>query len=186
MKLFFRRILILSIVYIVMIAFSSNCIAFPLPTFDIKRIAENVKKTSNQITEIKQEVESNLQIAREIQNGGYGAAAGDLFAKASNGDYGRFGENVKIVKASFKKKEAETLEKSQIEEENKAVAKKVAEEKAEEQLVKNEKAEAAAKEQTEKNLETKKKNIFNKILTDSNKTKAYNWLKTSTLLNKQK
>ena len=73
----------------------------PLPSIDFSRIAENVKKTISQVTEIKAEIDSNLMILREIQNGGYGAAAGMLFSKIERGDYDRLTGNVKGLKESY-------------------------------------------------------------------------------------
>lgn len=73
----------------------------PLPSFDFTRISENVKKTINQVMEIKAEIDSNLMILREIQNGGFAAAAGMLFAKIENGDYDRLGGNIKGLKESM-------------------------------------------------------------------------------------
>ena len=73
----------------------------PLPSIDFSRIAENVKKVVNQVTEIKAEIDSNLMIIREIQNGGYAAAAGMLFSKIERGDYDKLGRNVKGLKESY-------------------------------------------------------------------------------------
>ena len=74
--------------------------AFPLPTLDISRIKTAVQNTMHAVQEIKQEIESNLRIIQEIQNGGYMAAAGDLFGKIQNGDYDRFGQNFKTIQFS--------------------------------------------------------------------------------------
>ncbi len=73
----------------------------PLPSIDFSRIAENVKKTISQVTEIKAEIDSNIMILREIQNGGYAAAAGMLFSKIERGDYDRLGRNVKGVSENY-------------------------------------------------------------------------------------
>lgn len=85
---------------LMIISVSGKCIAFPLPTADIKRIGSSVQVAMQQVMQIKQEIESNLAIAKEIQNGGYAAAAGDLFAKVQNGDYDRFGNNLKGLQDS--------------------------------------------------------------------------------------
>ena len=79
----------------------------PLPSFDFSRISENVKKTINQVMEIKAEIDSNLMILREIQNGGFAAAAGMLFAKIENGDYDRLGGNITGLKESMEVNAAE-------------------------------------------------------------------------------
>ena len=71
--------------------------AFPLPSLDISRIKTAIENTMHAVQEIKQEIESNIQIIKEIQNGGFMAAAGDLFGKIQAGDYDRFGQNLKAV-----------------------------------------------------------------------------------------
>lgn len=76
--------------------------AFPLPTLDISRITTAVQNTMHAVQEIKQEIESNLRIIQEIQNGGFMAAAGDLFGKIQNGDYDRFGQNLKAIRSNTK------------------------------------------------------------------------------------
>lgn len=73
----------------------------PLPTYDIKRVAQTVQNTALQISEIKMEVESNLNIVREISNGGFGTAALDLFGKIQGGAYDRFGHNLTDLKSSL-------------------------------------------------------------------------------------
>ncbi|MBQ9271962.1 MAG: hypothetical protein IJ218_06840 [Alphaproteobacteria bacterium] len=85
---------------LMIISIAGKSMAFPLPTADIKRIASSVQVAMNQALQIKQEIESNLLIVKEIQNGGYAAAAGDLFAKVQNGDYDRFGNNLKGLQES--------------------------------------------------------------------------------------
>ena len=56
---------------VLMITFGAEkAMAFPLPTFDLKRIATSIRDAAYQIMEIKQEVDSNLKIIKEIVNGG--------------------------------------------------------------------------------------------------------------------
>ncbi len=102
MKKHANKLMILALASMMLTAVPRTANALiPLPSIDFSRIAENVKKTINQITEIKAEIDSNLMILREIQNGGYGAAAGMLFSKIERGDYDRLTGNIKGLKESY-------------------------------------------------------------------------------------
>ena len=90
----------------IMITFcAEKAMAFPLPTFDLKRIASGLIEAYYQVMEIKQEVDSNLRTIKEIVNGGYGAAAKDLFTSLKDGDFDRFGNSLYSMK-SYAKQEA--------------------------------------------------------------------------------
>lgn len=86
---------LITVLSFVIISIAGESLAYPLPTNDVKRIASSVQTVANQAVQIKQEYENNMKIVQEIQNGGYAAAAGDLFGKIQNGDYDRFGDNLK-------------------------------------------------------------------------------------------
>lgn len=159
------RMGLITILILVIISVAGKCWAFPLPTADIKRIGSSIQVTMQQVMQIKQEIESNLHIIEEIQNGGYAAAAGDLFAKIQNGDYDRFGDNLKGLKSSTydathsaqkvkERKEKEEAERK--ERERKALEK-----------------EKAAKEKGDAVAEETHKSFFNR---------AYNWVKDNRLV----
>ena len=80
---------------------AENASAFPLPTQDLSRLAQSAKTTKLQIDEIYQEYQSNMHIIKQIQNGGYAAAARELFGKIQNGDYDRYGGMVKNLGVSL-------------------------------------------------------------------------------------
>lgn len=67
----------------------AKAFGIPLLSYDIPRVAENVQKITTMVMQVKAEVESHIQIIKQIQHGGFGAAAGMLFAKIENGDYER-------------------------------------------------------------------------------------------------
>ena len=93
-----QRTGLITVLTFMIISIAGESLAFPLATNDIKRVAASVQTTANQAVQIKQEYDSNMKIIKEIQNGGYAAAAGDLFGKIQNGDYDRFGDNLKNTK----------------------------------------------------------------------------------------
>lgn len=155
---------LITVFAIMIISFAGKALAFPLPTGDIKRIGSSVQVAMQQVMQIKQEVESNLNIIKEIQNGGYAAAAGDLFAKIQNGDYDRFGENLTGLKDS-------TYDATHN-------AQKVKERK--------EKQEAERKQKEQEALEKEKiaREKGEKVVEESNKSffgRAYNWIKDNRL-----
>lgn len=143
-----------------------KCMAYPLPTHDMKRIGSSVQVGMQQVTQIKQEIESNMHIIQEIQNGGYAAAAGDLFAKVQNGDYDRFGNNLKGLKDSS----YAATHSAQAVEERKIKQQAERERKEKENLEKNAKA---AEKGAEVAAETHKK------ANESFFGRAYNWVKNN-------
>ena len=87
------------IILTIMIAgFANKALAFPLPTMDFQKLGSNVRIVAQQVREIKTEIESNINIVKEIQHGGFGAAVGDLFGKIQNGSYDRFGNNLQNIR----------------------------------------------------------------------------------------
>ena len=78
----------------------------PLLSYDIPRVAENVKKISATVQQVKAEVDSHRQIIKQIQQGGFGAAAGMLFAKVENGDYDRLFGSFSALGADWKANKA--------------------------------------------------------------------------------
>lgn len=166
MVLNIRKLGLITGVALVIISVGGKCAAYPLSTTDIKRIGSSVHVAMQQVMQIKQEIESNLHIVKEIQNGGYAAAAGDLFAKVQNGDYDRFGNNLKGLKTS-------TYDATHS---AKAVEERKAKEKAEREQKEKEILEANAKAEKEGNAvaaETHKK---------ANKSffgRAYDWVKNN-------
>lgn len=89
-----------AILALVIISVAGKAWAYPVPTIDFKRIISSVQVTMNQTMQIKQEVESNINIVKEAQNTGYAAAAGDLFTKVQDGELDRFGNDLKGFKES--------------------------------------------------------------------------------------
>ncbi len=94
-------IMTLAAVMIVTTAKPANAL-IPLPSLDFGRISGTITKTMNQVMEIKNEIMSNYEIIQDLQRGGYGAAAGKLFAKVENGDYDRLTGNIKGFGESMK------------------------------------------------------------------------------------
>ena len=80
---------------------SSKAYAFgiPLMSFDMKRIIDSARIIMQQVMIIKQEIDSNLAIIQEIQNGGFANAGAMIFSKIQNGDYDRFGNALSTVKS---------------------------------------------------------------------------------------
>lgn len=156
---------LLTVVVLVIISVAGKVWAFPLPTADIKRIGSSIQVAMQQVMQIKQEVESNLNIIKEIQNGGYATAAGDLFAKIQNGDYDRFGDNLKGLKNST----YDATHSAQKVKERKEKEEAKRQEKEKEALEK----EKAAKEKGEEVAKQSHKSFFNR---------AYSWVKDNRLV----
>ncbi len=152
-----------------LLGFCGNCFAFPLPTLDIKRIGQSLKQTKLMVDQYKQEVESNLQIVKQIQNGGYAAAAGALFGKIANGDYDRFGSMYQDLSANLKTGALETKAVFANKEYRKEINKELAEEDAKRKEAAAEQAKAAAGKLTDSNVESYK---------ESKWKKSYNWIKS--------
>ena len=151
-----------------LLGFCGNCFAFPLPTLDIKRIGQSLKQTKLMVDQYKQEVESNLQIVKQIQNGGYAAAAGALFGKIANGDYDRFGSMYKDIGANLKTAATSTQAAFAKKAKREEIHKKMAEKEAKRKVEAAEKAKAAAAKLTSDNVESYK---------ESKWKKSYNWIK---------
>lgn len=142
--------------------------AFPLPTMDMTRLAQSAKTVKLQIDQVQQEIESNLHIIKQIQNGGYAAAARELFGKVQNGDYDRFGALVKNlgVNLEISAKSAQALASNR--EKRKEINLGLAEAEARRKQAAAEKAKAQAEAAVNENVEQAKKSGFNR---------AYNWAK---------
>ncbi len=142
--------------------------AFPLPTMDMTRLAQSAKTVKLQIDQVKQEIESNMHIIQQIQNGGYAAAARELFGKVQNGDYDRFGALMQDLgvnlEISAKSAQAVASKREKRKEINVGLAKAEAERKQKAA----EKAKAQAEAAVNENVEQAKKSGFNR---------AYNWAK---------
>ena len=63
--------------------------------FDIQRVGSAIMNGLQQGLQIKNEIDSNIAMIKEAQSRGYAQAAQDLFGKVKNGDFDRFGENLK-------------------------------------------------------------------------------------------
>ena len=92
MKVFRVNIVVCTLASLLIYMWSSVCMAYPLPTVDWKRLGDSAKQASQIAKQVQIEVQSNLNIIRQIQNGGYAAAAGELFGKIERGDYDRYGK----------------------------------------------------------------------------------------------
>lgn len=77
---------------------SSGAHAFPLLCSDPSRLAAAFQQNMHEVQMLKQEIESNLLIIKQIQNGGYAAAGAMLFGKIQNGDYDRFGKSLSTLR----------------------------------------------------------------------------------------
>ena len=105
----FRKIKIITVLTIMMTFSSVKCYAFPVWHEDFMRIAENVFVMLQQVQEIKNEIESNLSLIKEIQQGGYAAAANDLFANLKGDVYDRFGKNLDTLESRIKSSAEESI-----------------------------------------------------------------------------
>ena len=65
--------------------------AFPLLCADFGRLANTVQVTANEIMIIKQEIDNNMKIIKEIQNGGFAAAGAMIFSNIQSDELDRFG-----------------------------------------------------------------------------------------------
>lgn len=163
---FYRlKFFILSLVSLIVLDSGNVCQAFPLPTADMKRIASSARTVKLQVDQVRQEIQSNMQIIKMIQNGGYAAAAGALFGKIENGDYERFGTMFGDLKDSVKDGAIATQA---------GFAKGAAKEKArekykqakeKEQKLREERARLASQAATGQAIAISKNNRFNKVYT---------------------
>lgn len=147
---------------------SHNSMAFPLPTMDMGRLAQSAKTVKLQIDDIKAEIESNMHIIKQIQNGGYAAAAKELFGKVQNGEYDRYGSMVKNLGATLGDAALEAQATAAKDEKRKELNKKLADREAARKLEEQRKAEAKAAEKQAENVKTAKQSAWNK---------AFNWVK---------
>jgi len=65
--------------------------AFPLLCADFGRLANTVQVTANEVMIIKQEIDNNMKIIKEIQNGGFAAAGAMIFSNIQSDELDRFG-----------------------------------------------------------------------------------------------
>ena len=163
---FYRlKFFILSLVSLIVLNSGNVCQAFPLPTADMKRIASSAKTVKLQVDQVRQEIQSNIQIIKMIQNGGYAAAAGALFGKIENGDYERYGTMFGDLKDSVRDSAIATQA---------GFAKGAAKEKArekykqakeKEQRLRDERAKLASQTATGQAVAISKNNRFNRVYT---------------------
>ena len=92
MKVFRVKLVVCTLASLLIYMWSSACMAFPLPTADWKRLGDSAKQAMQIAKQVQIEVQSNMYIIKQIQNGGYAAAAGELFGKIARGDYDRYGQ----------------------------------------------------------------------------------------------
>lgn len=93
MKKIKSKLILWGLAGLIAICSGTSCYAaIPLPTVDWKRLSQSAKTVSSQASLVQKEIQENLYIIQQIQNGGYAAAAGALFGKIENGDYDRYGK----------------------------------------------------------------------------------------------
>lgn len=168
MKVFRMNLIVCTLASLLIYMWSSVCQAYPLPTVDWKRLGDSAKQASQIAKQVQIEIQSNMNIIKQIQNGGYAAAAGELFGKIENGDYDRYGkmfaDSKQVLKdgadATKKKKE----EDAKIKQENQEKAAETAEKTAKDIEEAKEKADAAQKANNEKAKKSKW-------------SQAYSWVK---------
>lgn len=168
MKVFRVKLVVCTLASLLIYMWSSACMAFPLSTVDWKRLGDSAKQAMQIAKQVQIEVQSNMYIIKQIQNGGYAAAAGELFGKIARGDYDRYGQifadSKQVLKdgaeATKKKKE----EDAKIQEKNQETAAKAAEEIAKSNEEAQKQADAAQKVNNEKAKKSKW-------------SQAYNWVK---------
>ena len=129
MKVFRVKLVVCTLASLLIYMWPSACMAFPLPTADWKRLGDSAKQAMQIAKQVQIEVQSNMYIIKQIQNGGYAAAAGELFGKIARGDYDRYGQmfadSKQVLKdgaeATKKKKE----EDAKIQEKNQEIQNKI-------------------------------------------------------------
>ncbi len=159
------KFFILSLVSLIVLNSANICLAFPLPTADMKRIANSARTVKLQVDQVKQEIESNLQIIRMIQNGGYAAAAGALFGKIKNGDYERYGAMFGDLKDSVKDNSIATQAGFAKGKAKQKALEKYKKAKEKEQKLRDERARLASQAATGQAIAISKNNRFNKVYT---------------------
>ncbi len=148
--------------------YSHVSMAFPLPTMDMGRLAQSAKTVKLQIDDIKQEIDSNMHIIKQIQNGGYAAAAKELFGKIQNGEYDRYGSMVSNLGATLGDAAIEAQAAAAKDEERKALNQKLAEREAARKDKEKKAAEAKAAQKQAENVTNAKQSAWKK---------AFNWVK---------
>ena len=157
---------------------SSKAYAFgiPLLSADMKRLIDSAQMIMQQVSIIKQEIDSNLAIIQEIQNGGFASAGAMIFDKIQNGDYDRFGNALSSVKSESQDMAANVKARKQFkEEEQAALAQGMTEEQA--RAVAQQKM--AEKLQKDKKEREQAKAIRKAARGENAFDKSYNWLKSN-------
>lgn len=166
MKVFRINWVVCTLASLLIYMYSSVCVALtPMPTRDWNRLLASGKHGVQIANQVKTEVKSNLDIIKQVQHGGYGAAAGELFGKIENGDYDRYGkmfaDSKQVLKdgadATKKKKE----EDAKVQEKNQETAAKAAEEIAKDNKEAQKQADAVQKVNNEKAKKSKWNQAFN-------------------------
>ncbi len=155
-----------------LILYAENAAAFPLPTQDMARLAQSAKTIKLQIDEIYQEYQSNMNIIKQIQNGGYASAARELFGKVQNGEYDRYGGMVKNVGASLETGAANAQAVASKKEKRKEINEKLAEKELQRKKEEAEKAQAKADQKQKESEGLAKKSAW---------SKAYSWVKKNSV-----
>ena len=158
---------------------SSRAYAFGIPLLsnDIKRLIDSARIILQQVMIIKQEIDSNLAIIKEIQNGGFASAGAMIFDKIQNGDYDRFGNALTSVQNESKNMAISyqaTKERKRLEQEGLA------------QNMTEEQARAYARQQVELNAQKQYEEYLNNKAAakaargENTFQSSYNWLKNNT------
>lgn len=136
--------------------------------FDIQRVGSAIMNGLQQGLQIKNEIDSNIAMIKEAQSRGYAQAAQDLFGKVKNGEFDRFGENLKGLQNNA----FEATHSAQEVEERKAKEEKDRKAEMEKMLRKEEETRKAAENSSDAaHSEAKAKEPFWK--------KTFNWLKNN-------
>lgn len=159
---------------ITMFSSEAHAFGFPVLCADMKRLIASARVTMQQVMIIKQEIDSNMRIIQEIQNGGFASAGAMIFDKIQNGDYDRFGQALTTMKA-----EGQNMSDN--------VKARKAYKEAEQEALKNgmdeKQAKAAAQQAMSKSLEESRANRIQQAA-EAKKNRgsnafssSYNWLK---------
>lgn len=173
-----NKIKIVASTALVITLISSKAYAFgiPLLSADLQRLISSIKVTMNEIMIIKQEVESNMRIIKEIKNGGFAAAGAMIFEKIQSGDYDRFGQALTNVKSEGQDMSANIKARKDL---------KAREEELRKQGMSEKEAQLQAQEEMRKELEQERIKRMQaaegrKMIRGENAgQKAYNWLKSN-------
>ncbi len=161
MKKFISKRLIWGLTCLLILLYSSQVHAFPLPTSDFTRIKNSAEQAVRIAKMIDEEVKSTREMVRHSQNMGYAIGA-DIFKDIKDGKYDRFGKQEDQQK-DLDEASQNTQEVAEKEEKDRAENQEVAKEDMEKKQEQEEKAEGEAEETKKENKKIKMDNVEKEV-----------------------